>query len=67
MDLKEHPTICVHDIVCLKARNNRVGMVLRVAWLADSDDEHWEFFDGLFDSEEEEVNFLRGNNRFLLF
>eukprot|EP01126_Amoeba_proteus_P007544 TRINITY_DN1270_c0_g2_i1.p1 TRINITY_DN1270_c0_g2~~TRINITY_DN1270_c0_g2_i1.p1 ORF type:complete len:749 (+),score=165.07 TRINITY_DN1270_c0_g2_i1:323-2569(+) len=44
----------VGDIVCLAAKNHCVGVVSRVAWMPDSDDEHWEYFSG-FEEEHEEA------------
>jgi hypothetical protein len=39
------------DIVCLASKQQNVGIVQRVAWQPDSDDEHWEFFDQYSDEE----------------
>lgn len=48
------PGIYAGDVVTLIRKEGSVGTVLRVAWRPDSDDEHWEYFDGLDVSEEEE-------------
>eukprot|EP01123_Difflugia_compressa_P002520 TRINITY_DN13248_c0_g1_i1.p1 TRINITY_DN13248_c0_g1~~TRINITY_DN13248_c0_g1_i1.p1 ORF type:complete len:288 (-),score=59.48 TRINITY_DN13248_c0_g1_i1:4-867(-) len=53
--VSDSPNIFVADVVCLKAKCNSIGTVTRVAWMAESDDEHWEYFDGLSDDEEEPV------------
>jgi len=41
------------DVVCLQSKPNAHGTITRVAWFANSDDEHWEYFDGFEDSNEE--------------
>eukprot|EP01128_Nolandella_sp_AFSM9_P007071 TRINITY_DN3779_c0_g1_i1.p1 TRINITY_DN3779_c0_g1~~TRINITY_DN3779_c0_g1_i1.p1 ORF type:complete len:870 (-),score=247.92 TRINITY_DN3779_c0_g1_i1:71-2680(-) len=54
MSVQQHP-LYVGDGVCLTKRPAALGMVLRVAWRAESSDEHWEHFSDLeADSDEEE-------------